>query len=131
MTGITDEMIDTAARAHAAHEGYDWTEVSEFWQRRYLGMARIILESALDGRAVVDLPQPIAFQDEHSEVKAWEPDGVDFQVNLHPSDWEKDAEVSFAYWQISPQHARGVGAAFLAAAEHHDRQNSGAAGGVL
>lgn len=50
MSDITDEMIDKAARAHAEHEGYDWAEVSGFWQQRYLAMARIILESALAGR---------------------------------------------------------------------------------
>lgn len=53
-SGITDDMTEAAARAHAAHEGYDWSEVSEFWQRRYLAMARVILAAGLAGRAVVD-----------------------------------------------------------------------------
>lgn len=121
MTDITDEMIDRAAQALFVH-GRDplapgWADVSAVERDRCRGYAVEALRAGLAGRTVLDLPAPLAFQDEFADVKTWEPDGVDFQISAHPADCEKDAEVSFAYWRVSKSQARGIGSAFLAASE--------------
>jgi hypothetical protein len=130
-SGITDEMIELGAQAIAEEIGMRGqlypVESPDFPAHRRR-IAEVVLTAALAGRTVVDNPAPLAFQDEHSDVKTWEPDGVDFQVNFHPADSEKDAEVSFAYWQISPQQARVLGEVFIAAGQLGD-QASGVAGG--
>ncbi len=85
---ITDDMVDKAARAHAENDGYDWPEVSAFWQERYRRFARVILSAALAGCTVVPdsareeligchhpgWPDPLGFnwgEDPHENARRW------------------------------------------------------------
>lgn len=89
--GVIDDLVRAAGagvREWLRHREHVWCDecknggLPTFEQR----IAKEI-ETALTGRAVVDLPVSIVFADEHTDVKTWKPDGVDFQVNV-PS-WRK------------------------------------------
>lgn len=68
-SGITEDTIEKAARAYAKIEGHDYDAVSAGNRMAFYGAAGAILEAALAGRAVVDLPEPDAV--DHAGNPIW------------------------------------------------------------
>lgn len=70
---------------------------------------------------VADLPKPAMYADEHTDVKTWELDELDFAVTVHPAEDEAGVELRFAYWTVSPSAAERFAGALLAAAREARR----------